>query len=405
MHSLTRHTPCSKHTGATMPLYADLHIHSPYSMATSRSMTPASLLAAAAQKGLRALGTGDALHPAWRVAWQEHFENEYGIVVVPSAEVEDQRRIHHLVLCEAFDQFGALEERFAPHSRNIGTAGRPHVSLSGEDIAEAVHAVGGLIGPAHAFTPWTSLYAHCDRVADCYGEEAIDFLELGLSADNSYGAAISDLAGIPFISNSDAHSPTPVKVGREFFRLDTGVTTVKGVLGAIRGGKIGMNAGFFPEEGKYNRTACIRCYRQFTLEEAEALGWRCPNDGKRIKMGVADRVRLLSDTVPTDRPPYLHIISLGEIIARVLGTASPATRRCTSLYRDLLESFGDEITILASVRIDDLRSVHAGVATAVDALRERRITLLPGGGGRYGSFSFQGTVRDATQAQERIFRI
>lgn len=52
-----------------------------------------------------------------------------------------------------------------------------------------------------------------------------------------------------------------------------------------------QNAGLFPEEGKYNRTACSRCYRQYTLEEAGGLGWKCPDDGGKIKKGVRDRAR------------------------------------------------------------------------------------------------------------------
>ena len=132
--------------------------------------------------------------------------------------------------------------------------GRPHVSLSGETIAERVHDVGALIGPAHAFTPWTALFAYHDSVAGCYGSEPIDLLELGLSADSSYGAGIPDLSHVPFLSNSDAHSPQPEKIGREFNRIQiNGSLSVRGVLDCIRAGAITMNAGFFPEEGKYNR--------------------------------------------------------------------------------------------------------------------------------------------------------
>ncbi|CVK34454.1 hypothetical protein [Methanoculleus bourgensis] len=139
-----------------MLLNADLHIHSPYSMATSRSMTPESLLAAAKMKGLDVLGSGDALHPAWRAAWRDRPEDGSGIVVVPTVEVEDRHRVHHLILAESFDQFAELADLFAPHSKNVATAGRPHVALDGAAIASAVHDLGGLIGPAHAFTPWTS---------------------------------------------------------------------------------------------------------------------------------------------------------------------------------------------------------------------------------------------------------
>ncbi len=370
-----------------MLLYTDLHIHSPYSMATSRSMTPEALLDAAVRKGLGVLGSGDALHPAWRRRWMEREGDTGEIAVVPTAEVEDAARIHHLIVMEEFEGFAALAEALKDHSRNISTAGRPHVALTGEAIAERVHDLGGLIGPAHAFTPWTSLYAHAGSVRDCYGSEPIDFLELGLSADSSYGAGISDLAAVPFLSNSDAHGPAPHRLGREFTGLTVVSRTPRGVVDAIRQGRIAMNAGFFPEEGKYNRTACIACYRQYTREEAEELGWRCPVDGKRIKKGVADRAAELADGAAQERPPYLHIIPLGEIVMQVLGACSPATKKCTALYGSLLETFGDEITILVSAPVPEIAAAHAGVGNAVGAFRSGEVILHPGGGGRYGSFS------------------
>ncbi|MDN7025158.1 endonuclease Q family protein [Methanoculleus sp. FWC-SCC1] len=371
-----------------MLLYADLHIHSPYSMATSRTMTPDALLNAAGRKGLGILGSGDALHPAWRQCWIERQEDETEIVVVPTTEVEDAARIHHLIVMEDFGGFADLAGLLADHSRNLVTAGRPRINLSGEAIAERVHDLGGLIGPAHAFTPWTSLYAHAGSVRECYGTEPIDFLELGLSADSSYGAGIADLAGVPFLSNSDAHSTAPHRLGREFSGLAVASRTPAGVLDALRQGRIAMNAGFFPEEGKYNRTACIACYRQYTRQEAEGLGWRCPADGKRIKKGVADRAAELADTPPQERPPYLHTIPLGEIVMQVLGTCSPTTRKCIALYETLLETLGDEIAILVSIPVPEIAAVHAGVGSAIGALRSGQLTLHPGGGGRYGSFSF-----------------
>ena len=119
----------------------------------------------------------------------------------------------------------------------------------------------------------------------------MDFLELGLSADNSYGEAIPDLYDIPFITNSDAHSPDPAKCGREFTRLSLKNPTIGSVLSAIKGGHIGMNVGFFPEEGKSNRTACTRCYEQYTMQQAEEFHWRCPKDKGLIKKGVRDRAK------------------------------------------------------------------------------------------------------------------
>jgi uncharacterized protein (TIGR00375 family) len=307
---------------------------------------------------------------------------------LPEAEVEDRNRVHHLVLMDDFSGFSALAAELAPYSSDIGTGGRPRVRLPGEAIAAAVHALGGLIGPAHAFTPWTSLYASFDRVCDCYGDETIDFLELGLSADTGLASAIPDLAGVPFLSNSDAHSPDPARLGREWNRLDCRELSAAGVLESIRSGRIVMNAGFFPEEGKYHRTACSRCYRQYTRDDAESLGWRCPDDRGQIKKGVADRASELATGSTTPRPPYLHAIPLAEIIAKSLAASSPSIKRVRVRYERLIAMFGNEIAILTAVPVAKIRTVDPEVASAIDALRSCRVTLVPGGGGRYGSFSF-----------------
>ncbi|HTY52952.1 MAG TPA: endonuclease Q family protein [Methanomicrobiales archaeon] len=370
-----------------MLIDADLHLHSLFSIASSRSMVPSSILAGCRKKGIAAVGSGDALHGEWRRMWCEA-PADGGALVIPSAEVEDRDRVHHLILAETFEVFGDLALRFAPAAPSIVTMGRPHLRLPGAEIAREVHEAGGMIGPAHAFTPWTSLYASFDRIGDCYGGERPDFLELGLSADSSYGSGISTLAGIPFLSNSDAHSPSPAKLGREFNRIEVPSLSVGAVLGAIREGRVALNAGFFPEEGKYNRTACARCYRQFSLGEAAGLSWRCPDDGGLLKKGVSDRARELSDMPPAPRPPYLHLIPLLEIIQRVLGTSSPLTKRGMRLYNSLLGAFGNEIRVLVDVPEEEIRDLHPGVADAIGRLRTGRVTLSPGGGGKYGSFSF-----------------
>jgi len=367
---------------------ADLHIHSPYSMAVSGAMRPENLLAACAIKGIRVLGTGDALHPAWQKEWEPFLANDKGICVVPTGEVEDEHRVHHLILAEDPGQFSQLREFLAPHSKSIRTNGRPHVYLSGKAIVEYAHEAGALIGPAHAFTPWTALFAYHDSVAACYGSEPIDFLELGLSADSSYGAGIPDLAGVPFLSNSDAHSPQPEKIGREFNRLRlVGNVSVKNVLDSIRKGGIEANAGFFPEEGKYNRTACVRCFTQYSLEQAEEHRWRCPADGGQIKKGVYDRARELSTGPAAPRPPYLHIVPLGQIIQTVEGVSSPHTKKCRAIYDAFIAAFGNEIDVLLSAPVPEIQTVHPKVADAVAALRENRVLLHPGGGGKYGTFS------------------
>lgn len=354
-------------------------------------MIPSFMISAAKKKGLSAIGSADALHPGWRRMWEDAvpIDTEDGVIVVPSAEVEDSNRVHHLILMEEFSSFSDLHAILEPVGKDLSHTGRPRLRIGGEEIARRVHTLGGFIGPAHAFTPWTSLYARHNSVRECYGEEPIDFLELGLSADNSYGASIPDLQKIPFLSSSDAHGPDPGRLGREYTVLEVRELSPAGILESITGGHVIQNAGLFPEEGKYNRTACSRCYRQYTLEEAGDLGWKCPDDGGKIKKGVRDRARELSCGSPHPRPPYRHLIPLPEIIRHVLSRKSSDCRDVRTLYEQFLASFSDEIRVLTHVPVPDLSRVHKDTAMAIDSLRNGRVTLFPGGGGRYGTFSFE----------------
>lgn len=371
---------------------ADLHIHSPFSIATSRRMALPSLEEACRRKGIEVLGSGDALHPSWREGCRRYVEGGGELLLVPSAEVEDRDRVHHLVLLPDFQSCEYLTDLLASKSPGVKKAGRPRMELTGEEIAEAVHRCGGLIGPAHAFTPWTSLYSVHDTLAGCYGDERPDFLELGLSADTLYGARIAELRGIPFLTCSDAHSPGERSIGREWTSLELREFTVAGVLEAIRASRIAYNAGLFPELGKYNRTACARCHHQYALGEAIAADWRCPLDGGRVKKGVADRVQELSDPPGGSadaRPPYRHAIPLRTLIAGILGSQHGAGVRAGREYARLVDVLGSEIRILFEHPIREIAALSPLAAEAVQALREGRIAIRPGGGGRYGTFHFQ----------------
>ena len=142
-----------------------------------------------------------------------------------------------------------------------------------------------------------------------------------------------------------------------------------------------MNAGFFPEEGKYNRTACVRCFAQYSYDEAVRQGWRCPGDGGIIKKGVSDRARELSyGGIPSKRPPYLHIIPLGQIIQTIEGASSPHTKKCQVIYDLFISTFGNEIEVLVNTPLSDIHSVNSRVAEAIEILRAGRVTLHAGRG-------------------------
>jgi uncharacterized protein (TIGR00375 family) len=361
-------------------------------------MIPHAIVSQCFIKGISVIGSGDALHPQWVKLWEEELDSwkddKHGdLVVVPTAEVEDGSRIHHLIIMEEFDQFAELRKRLLTYEggHHCEQSGRPQIRASAEAIAAEVHACGGLIGPAHAFTPWTGLYGCHDSVDLAYRNEEIDFLELGLSADTSYAAGIAELSHIPFLTNSDAHSTGYTKLGREFTTISLSKLDAQHVCWAIAHGSITRNAGFFPEEGKYSRTACISCYTQYSLEDAVSYHWKCPHDKKRLKKGVFDRARELSssDANISMRPPYLHIIPLGEIIQRVYGMSSPNTKKCQEMYAHCIADLGCEISILTEIPTEELCAYNPEIGLAISAFREGHIVLHPGGGGKYGCFEFE----------------
>ncbi|MDD3111987.1 MAG: endonuclease Q family protein, partial [Methanofollis liminatans] len=101
-----------------------------------------------------------------------------------------------------------------------------------------------------------------------------------------------------------------------------------------------------------------------------------------------DRARELGGMhAPRDRPPYYHVIPLGEIVRVVCGTCSAFTKGVEERYRRLTDTLGTEIAILTEVPIDRIAAIDPAVAAGIAAFREGRVALVPGGGGKYGTFT------------------
>lgn len=371
-----------------MLINADFHVHSPYSGGTSEKIDLKLFAEGAKKKGLNLIATGDCLHPVWQKEIKKYEKNGIieinGIYFVLSVEIEDKNRVHHLLLFPDFYSANDFKEKIAKYSKNIDEDGRPKVLLNGEQILEFAKESNALIGPAHAFTPWTSLYAYFDSVLSYYGKKP-DFIELGLSADSNYADRIKELHSITFLTNSDAHSHLPNRLGREFNRLEVGEISWDEIRKAILNHKISLNVGFPPEKGKYNRTACASCHRQFKKEVAEEMNWTCYCGGV-IKKGVKDRIDELADfsqpVHPKHRPPYLHLIPLAEIIEEALKIRAKYSIR--KKWEEITK-LGNEIQILLDIDIEKLRKfVPPAILNAIKAFREGKIKIIPGGGGKYG---------------------
>ncbi len=378
------------------------------------------------KKGIAVVGTGDCLHPRWLRELKQLEEDEEGFFnlrgdvagaatrFVLTVEVEDLRRVHHLMLVPGLAKAEELYEAFRVHSGDIESDGRPTVRLTGAELAGYAHDAGALLGPCHAFTPWTALYAAHNSLSECYGDMVgeISFVELGLSADSSYADRITELRDLTYLTNSDAHSPYPIRLAREFTRFEVcgyGFAELEAAIRRERGRKPVLNVGFPPAEGKYNESACTRCYEHYRLGEAVACRWRCACGGL-IKKGVRDRVNELADcdgVPPEHRPPYVHLIPLAELIGLAVGKG-PVTKAVAAIWAALLAEFGSEISVLVDAPIAALEAVRGGITAetrarvvgAIAAFRAGDLEIVPGGGGKYGVITLKRAHEGAEQEQQ-----
>ena len=151
-----------------MRYIADLHIHSPFSRATSKSSNLAGLAAWSAVKGIDVIGTGDFTHPGWFQQLRENLQPaEPGFfmlkdVVTPqifeafsndkaqscrfilTAEISSiykkhgsVRKIHNILFVPDFDSASRINARLASIG-NIESDGRPILGLDAHDLLEIV---------------------------------------------------------------------------------------------------------------------------------------------------------------------------------------------------------------------------------------------------------------------------
>ncbi|MCX6798719.1 MAG: phosphotransferase, partial [Candidatus Diapherotrites archaeon] len=348
--------------------------------------------------------TADITHEKWLAHVKESIvEEENGCFKAKNAnvhfivgtEIQCSDLVHNLVFLPDLSEAQNLRGKI----KNFGIldswgCGRPRLRLSSEMLAEKVSECNGIAGPAHAFTPYFSVYAHFDSIAACYKSQAksIHFIELGLSADSYFADLIPDNRDYQFLTCSDSHSPWPHRIGREFTRIKMREPSFKELKKALEKKDeklVTLNAGLDPREGKYHLTACNDCHERYAMQEALRLRWRCTKCGGAIKRGVRDRITMLAsgnmeEKHPAFRPPYLHLLPLAEIIQLTLEAKKVENNVVQSMWRDFVDRFGNEISALVDTPAEELAKVDARVAESVAAFRKGLVTYLPGGGGEYG---------------------
>ena len=383
-----------------MLVNADFHIHSCFSMASSKDMLIKNIAPKSKLKGLGLLGTGDGLHPKWLDIIEEgttysgdgiYSMEDMDFVI--TTEIEGKNKIHHLIIIPNIDVARELSQKLPSKNKNVD--GRPKTQLNGVEILELVRQYDCLIGPAHAFTPWTGMYKSFDSIYDCY-EKKVDFVELGLSADTNMADTVGELKDFTFLSNSDAHSPWPHRLGREFNQMELKDISFSSIKYAIKHSNIKANYGLVPNLGKYHMTACTKCFKLVEPEIARKNKMKCECGG-RIKKGVDYRISEISDfneaKHPDFRPPYVHLMPLAELISTVYDKGV-TTKTVQNIWQNLIDKFGNEINVLIDVDLNDIIKIDLKIGEAIKAFRNNTIDIVPGGGGKYGEIKFDSLIKE-----------
>lgn len=389
---------------------ADLHVHSRYSRATSSFMDLRGIASTSTLKGLRLIGSGDALHPLWLKELEEALSPaegelyEYGgLLVVPTSEVntvfQDEKgvvhRIHQLLVFPALSTAASLAERLTRYG-DLSSDGRPTLSVDPATFVDEVRAVDQDIEviPAHVWTPWFSLFGSnsgFNRVEECYGERssAIHALETGLSSDPEMNWMISSLDKFNLLSNSDAHSHHPWRLGREANVFSMKNPGYKNLLRALRTGEgLKLTLEVPPEFGKYHWTGHRSCGVSMPPEEAIKRGNVCPVCGRKMTIGVEQRVYELADRPrgarPEGKPSFIKILPLHELIMAVTGSNSYSSKKVREQYRALVARYGSEYKVLLDAPIGELKVFDPKLASLIGEMRANRLKVEPGYDGVYG---------------------
>ena len=401
-------------------MIGDLHIHSRFSMATSKEGTPENLDFWARKKGISLIGTGDFTHPVWREELKERLvsegnglyrlKTEYvkeesrkfpgeGTRFVVSGEISSiykkngkTRKVHNVILLPSLEAADAMAQRLEKIG-NIHSDGRPILGLDSHDLLEMMLDVcpEGILIPAHIWTPHFSVLgakSGFDSVEECFEELTpyVHALETGLSSDPAMNWRISKLDRYQLVSNSDAHSPS--KLGREANLLDIDCS-YEGFYQAIQTGKgLEGTVEFFPEEGKYHFDGHRKCGVSLSPVEAERFGGICPVCGKKLTMGVDHRVEQLADRtegfVKENGKRYESLVPLPEVISECMGY-STASKKVQGCFEQMLQTLGTEFDILRNVPAEDIKTCAGErIAEGIENVRTGNVKRIPGYDGEYG---------------------
>lgn len=409
-------------------------------MATSKDCNPLNLYRWAGLKGVSLVGTGDFTHPGWRQELREQLipaePGFYQLKEAPAPEVPNQsearfvvtgelstiykkngrvRKVHHLIILPSLEDADRFSAALEDLGMNIRSDGRPILGIDSYDLFQLLleNAPEGMLVPAHIWTPHFSVFGSnsgFDDIYECYADltQHIAALETGLSSDPAMNWRWSALDRFKLISNSDAHNPRNLAREANIFAADFSYQGLKNALYDESSKDFLGTLEFFPEEGKYHYDGHRNCEVCWKPEETIAYEGICPRCGRRVTVGVLNRITQMSDRPEGFRPssarPFQRLVPLKELIASALNVG-PNSRKVEQVYFQALHQFGPELTVLREIELNDLaHTVGPLITEGIRRLRDGVVEIRPGYDGEYGVISvFREDDRQALLGQAALF--
>jgi uncharacterized protein (TIGR00375 family) len=407
-----------------MEFIADLHIHSHFSMATSKQLRPEYLDYQARIKGIKVVGTGDFTHPGWLKELKEKLEPaepglyklkegykldnliaetpENAVRFMLTAEISNiykkngqVRKIHSVLLAPDFESAEAIQQKLSSMNFNITSDGRPILGLDVRDLLEMTLEANenNFFIPAHIWTPWFSVFGSksgFDTMEECFEDLSghIHAVETGLSTDPPLNWMCSFLDRYTLVSNSDAHSPEKLGRNANLFRTDVSYHAMRDAMKTGDPGKFGGTFDMFPQEGKYHYDGHRKCGIRWDPVTTLKHQGICPVCGKKVTVGVVNRIVRLSDRENEEqrknRLPYYSIIPLKEILSEIEGVGEKS-KKITYRYEQLIRRAGSEFNLLHYLPVDTIRTAGGELlAEAIRRMRANQVIIREGFDGEYG---------------------
>lgn len=391
-----------------MKVFADLHIHSRYSRATSSNMNIENLSYYGTRKGLNLIGTGDFTHPLWLKELKEKLVKQDDVYrcdemnFIPSSEVSliykktgKTRKVHLVLLAPDFETVDQINDWIDSRGKRRDYDGRPIFGFTCPEFTEAMMSINKDIEviAAHAWTPYFGVFGSMsgfDSIKECFEDQTknIHALETGLSSDPEMNWRLSQLDKYTLVSNSDSHSPYPHRIGREANVFDFNHITYKNVLQAIRKKKNFLyTIEVDPAYGKYHFDGHRNCSVSLKPKQAMKINNICPVCKKPLTIGVEHRVEQLADREPGFKPegaiPYKSLIPLKELISSVLNMGIN-TKKVDEIYQKYMKEFKKEFHILLEANKTDLMKIDEKIGNNIIKLRNNELKVEPGYDGVYG---------------------